>query len=814
MPKGDTTGTSVALPVSLLIMYQDARFAFRMLSRNRTFSLVAILSLALGIGAATSVFSVVDRILFRSLPYAHGDRILSVGISAPMLPYEFVFGAAYLDLRTHQQAFEAVTSWSGVTDCDLTDGEPVRLSCAAVESTFLSTVGINPLLGRSFTVEEDGPSSPRVALLTSGLWRARFGGNPDVVGRTISLNGQAARIVGILPPEFETPTLARADVLVPQRLDDATLQRAVTGRPLRVLARMRPGSDVQALRAAAELAFTSTLPNQPGARELRVRVRTLRDFQVGDGKTASWVLFGAVMSLLLLACANLANLLLARTVARQRELAVRVSLGAGRWRLARQSLTESLVLSAIGGIAGVALAWGLLKLFVSLAPEGIPRLSEASLDVRVLAFTLASSLLCGLVFGIGPALSSGLPTAPGVTQGRGWLRPALVVTQLALSLAFLTGAGLLTRTLWKLQQVPLGMETQQVLTASFSLAAARYPDAERQLAFSEALEERLRNSPGILAAAIADGHPPDVPLRSKPMWGLEIDGRPPDSPYHGTVVWRAVSPDYFRALGIPILRGRAFTEPDRDPNTEVAILSDSLARRLFPSVDAIGHRLGKATIVGIAANVRNSGGTAPDDPEYYVPRCHSAGAPVYQYPDELRRATAIVRTPMAPDAAARLLRETVADLDRALPVQVETLSQSTSRLSSRPRFNATLIGLFAAFGLALAAFGLYGVLGYLVAQRTREIGIRMALGATPEAVSRMVLGRAGRWLLCGLACGIALSAGVSRALHSLLYGVVSERDPSAWALSAAALLIAVLAAAWLPSRRAAGVDPMVALRHE
>ena len=801
-------------------MYQDALYALRVLARNRTFTFAAILSLALGIGATTSVFSVVDRILFRSLPYAYGDRLLSVGVAAPMLPYEFVFGAPYLDLRTHQQTFEAVTSWSGVNDCDLTDGEPVRLSCAAVESTFLSTVGIAPLLGRSFTADEDGPSRPKVALLSYGLWQSRFGGRPDVLDRTISLNGQPARVVGVLPPEFETPTLTRADLVIPQGLDDATLQRAVTGRPLRVLARMRPGTDVQAVRAAAEAALARSLPSLPGggARELRARVRTLRDFQAGDGKTVSWVLFGSVMAVLLLACANLANLLLARTFARQRELAVRVALGAGRLRLVRQSLTESLVLALLGGFAGTLLAWGFLKLFVNLAPEGIPRLAEATLDPRVLAFTFASSLVCGIVFGIGPALSSGLPSGAamkgGLTGARGWLRPALIVTQFALSLALLTGAGLLGRALWKLQHIPLGMETEQVLTASFSLAPLRYRDGAHQLAFSEALEEHLRNSPGMLSVALGDSHPPNVPLRSKPMWGLEIDGHPPDSPYQGTVVWRAVSPDYFRTLGIAILRGRAFTEQDRDPATEVAIVSQSLARRLFRGGDALGRRLGKATIVGLAADVRNSGGTSGDDPEYYLPRSRSADAPVYQYPDELRRVSAIVRTPLAPDVAARVLREAVAGLDAALPVQIETLSQSTSRLSARPRFNALLIGLFAAVGLALAAFGLYGVLGYLVAQRTREIGIRIALGATPAAVSRLVLGSAGRWLLCGLACGLALSAGVSRALHSLLYGGVSEHDPAAWTLAAAVLFLAALTAAWLPSRRASRVDPMVALRHE
>jgi len=782
---------------------QDARYAARVLARNRAFTGVAVLSLALGIGATTSVFSVVDRILFRSLPYAYGDRLISLGIAAPMLPYEFVFGAAYADLREHQQTFEAVTSWSGVSDCDLTEGEPVRLACAAVESTFLETVGIVPVLGRSFTAAEDGPARPKVVLLSYGLWKARFGGRPDVVERTISLDGQAARIVGVLPPDFETPTLARADLVVPQGLDRASLQRAVSGRPLRVLARMRAGTDVATIRGPAEAALGVLLARSapgPISREIRPRVRSLRDFEVGDGKTVSWVLLGSVLAVLLLASLNLSNLLLARAVVRQREWSVRVALGASRWRLLRQSVTEGTVLAAMGGMAGVLLAWGLLKLFVSIAPEGIPRLAQAAIDGRVLAFTVAQTFLSVLLF-------SG-PIAMGSRS-----RPALIATQFALSLALLTGAGLLGRALWKLEHAPLGMETERVITASFSLGQARYPDAPHLLAFSEQIEERLRKTPGIAVAAVSDSYPPNLPQRSKPMYALEIDGRRPETPAQGTVVWRAVTPEYFRALGIAMLRGRGFTEEDRAAGREVMIVSESLATRLFRSREAVGRFIGKAQVVGVAANVRNSGGTAPDDPEYYVPRSHAADAPIYTYPGELRRAAAIVRTPLAPEAAARAIRGVVASLDGALPVEIETLGQSTAQLAARPRFNAMLIGLFALIGLALAALGLYGVLGYLVAQRTREIGLRMALGATPAAVCAMVLASAGRWLAAGLVCGLALSAAVARALHGLLLGV-SERDAWAWIPAAAILLAAAMAAAWLPARRAAGVDPMVALRHE
>lgn len=798
---------------------QDVRYSARLLVRNRTFSAVAILSIALGIGATTSVFSVVDRILFRSLPYRDAERLVSIGLAAPMLPYDFLFGAAYLNLRTQQNVFAAVTSWSGVNDCDLTGGEPVRISCAAVESSFLSTLGTLPILGRDFTREDEGPNKPKAVLLSYTFWRSRFGGQPDVLGRTLPLDGRPARVIGVLPPEFETPTLAHADLLVPQGLDDATLQKAVTGRPLRAIARLAPGMTVAQVQAAGNVMVSRALQGGPGSlpREIRPRVKTLRALRAGDAKAVSWVLFGSVVALLLLACANVANLLLARTVARQRELAVRAALGAGRSRLVRQAITESLLLAFAGGIAGSALAYGLLKVLVRAAPDGIPQLAQAGLDARVFAFTILCSVVCGLVFGMGPALAGPgrevLSASRSVAGRRGRVRQALIVAQLSLSLALLTGAGLLARAFWKFQQVPLGVETQQILTASLSLSQHRYPTAARQLAFSEELEERLRGTGSFVTVAIGDSRPPNPPLRSKPLALQQIDGRPQESPAQGTVVWRAVTPAYFRALGIPIRRGRGFTEQDRGPGHDVMIVSQSLARRLFHGSDAVGHFIGATEIVGVAGDVRNSGGTARDDPEYYVPRSRAPDASIYAYPDELRRVVAIVRTPLATESASRAIRGIVAELDPSLPVQIETMAESTQRLSVRPRFNAMLLALFSVVGLALSAFGLYGVLGFLVAQRTREIGVRIALGATPRAISFMVLGSAARWLAVGMACGLVLSAGLSLALKSLLYGMPAY-DPASWILAAAVLFATALAAAWQPARRAVGVDPVEALRHE
>jgi len=807
------------LSVSLEHLLQDLRYAARSLASSRASSAVAIVSLALGVGATTSVFSAVDRILFRSLPYGHADRLVSIGVSFPSLPYDFMFGASYLDLRRHQTDFAAVTSWTGVNDCDLTDGEPIRLSCAAVESTFLSTLEINPELGRSFNAAEDRPDQPLSVLLSFGLWQSRFGGQTDVIGHLVSLDGQPARVVGVLPRDFETPTLVHADLVIPQGLDDATLARAPTGRPLRVIARLRPGMTLSQARAVGEAIVAQMLPQARGGlvREAKPRVRALRDLQVGDAKLVSWVLLGAVIAVLLLACANVANLLLAQSVMRQRELAIRVALGADRIRLARLAFSESLLLVSLGGAAGSLVACGLLKLFVNAAPEGIPRLSQAGIDMRVLAFTTLCSLSCALIFGTAPALARPAPEALSgsrtVAGRRGSASQLLIGAQLAFSLAVLTAAGLLVHALWRIQQRPLGMETQQVMTASMSLSRERYRDIGQQLAFSEKLEERLRNTVGLTTVAVSDSHPPEVSLRSKPLGALKIDGRPPESPGVGTVVWRAVTPAYFQALRIPIRRGRGFTEQDRNPGRDVMVVSQSLARLLFHNGDVVGHSVNGVEIVGVAGDVRNSGGTANDDSEYYVPRSHAADAVIYGYPDELRRLVAIVRTPLAPEAASPAIRSVVAALDGTLPVRIETMAESTGRLSVRPRFNAMLLALFAVIALVLSALGVYGLLGFLVAQRTREIGVRVALGATPMSIFYTVLRTAVRWLAAGVGCGLVLSIVMSRAIGSLLYGV-PKLDPAAWLLAVAVLVGGALAAAWRPCWRAVRVDPVEALRHQ
>jgi putative ABC transport system permease protein len=807
---------------NLDILAQDLRYAMRGFVRSPTFTVAAILAIALGTGAGTAVFSVVDRILFRSLPYPHDERLVSVGFVAPIIPQEFMLGTDYLEWRARQQPFKSFTSWTGISDCDLTGPNAVRLECAQVEANFLPTLGIQPLAGRNFTRDEDRPNAPPVALLSYGLWKSRFGGDRSVVGKTIPLDGRSATIVGILPPQFEMPTLEHADVLVPQALDEAAQQRPNTGRVLYSIARLKPGVTPAQAAAALEPLFQQSLQFVPGPfrKEVKLRVRPLRDRQIHDARTASWILLAAVMAVLLIACANVANLLLARAAARQRELAVRVALGASRVRLVRQALTESLLLAAAGGVAGCLLAAALLRIFVAIAPEGIPRLAQATVDLRVLLVTLAISLVCGIAFGLASAIPQ--HAHPRSETLAGWrtvgarqdlFRHTLVAAQICASLILATGASLLLRSLWNLQNQPLGMRTASVLTATVTLGQNSYSEPARQLAFFEELERRLHSIPGVTHLALSDSTPLSGTARSTIYSVIDVAGRPRAAEgTGGMVTWRAVTPGYFAALGVPILRGRGFREEDRDPAQNAIILSDALARRLFPGEDPLGKQIqpGRSgpwkTVVGVAGNVKNHALAEADDPEFYAIRKHT--------PEPFgRTATAILSGPIDPAALTRWLRTEVASLDPTVPVNIETLGQRVGKIAQRPRFNAWLLGLFAGMGMLLSAIGLYGVISFLVAQRTAEIGVRMALGATPGRIARLVLGHAARWTLAGAALGVAGSWFAARWLGAMLFHV-SARDPWILAAAVAALWVTAMLAAWAPSRRAARVDPIQALRQE
>jgi putative ABC transport system permease protein len=807
-------------------LWQDVRYGLRMLGKNPGFTLAAVLTLALGIGATSSVFSVVDRILFRSLPYPHGERLVTFGFVAPIEPTEFLLGTDYVEWRDKQSSFEAVTSMRpGVADCDLTEQNPIRLSCAAVEASFLPTFEIRPLVGRNFTAEEDRPKARPAALLSYGLWRSRFAGNPGIAGKTIQLNGQETEVVGVLPADFEMPNLAHVDILLPEALDLAQQVRPNTGAVLRSFARQKPGVNAGQATAGLQPLFEESLKFVPEQfrKEVSVRVRSLRDRQVGEAKLTSWVLLGSVFAVLLVACTNVASLLLARAANRRRELAVRSAMGASPARLLRQTLTESVLLGLFGGAAGCWLAYFLLQLFVAISPEGIPRLQQAGLDLRVVVFTAGLSILSGVVFGLAPAMQQPAPEILSSKEARGTtrslLRQSLVAAQIAVSLVLLTGAGLLLRSLWNLQNSPLGMEKDSVVTAEIALGAYRYPETTQQMAFFERLEARLQQLPGVTSLALSDTLPPSGAMRSAIFARIEKAGYPRMAEGTGGMVgWRAVTPGYFPALGISILRGRGFREADLSPAENPVILNEALARALFPNEDALGKQLRMGfsegmqqeapwrTVVGIAANVKNNGIAEQADPEYYVPWKNSPDI----YPGS---AHVILRTPLNAQAVAQWVRTETASIDPTLPVKIETMSQRVGKLTQRPRFQAVLLALFAAMGVLLAAIGIYGVVGYLVAQRTKEIGVRVALGATPSAILKLVMENVARWTIAGALLGVAGSWFGARLLESLLFEV-KARDP--WLLGGAFLLLIAVAmvAAWVPARRAMRVDPMVALRYE
>ena len=820
------------MPRSLEAFHQDVRYALRTLKRNLPFSLTAILTVALAIGAASAVFSAVDRVLFRPLPYPNETRLVSVGMMTPLDTNEFLFaGPMYFDLRRNPGPFEEVTAFqAGTIDADLTEGNPIRLGALRVEANFLHVFGMQPIAGRSFTQEEDRRNGPPAVMISYGLWRSRFAADPKAVGRTISLDGSPVQIVGVLAKNFLMPTLASADLLLPLALNEATER---SGRALRVFARLKPGISMPRAYETLRPWFRRTLETTPPEfrKEIYLRLRSIRDRQVGDARAASLALFGSVLAVLLIACANIAGLLLARAAARERELAVRIAVGASRWRLARQALTESLLLGAMGALPGCALAWVLLRVFAALAPTAIPRLKEATVDGRMLLFTVAAALASGLLFGAAPALrrtgSLLLAGSHCTPRARAGLRSALVTLEIAFSIVLLTGAGLLLRSLWNLEGAPLGMQTGNVVTARFMLGRLHYGRPEQQLAFFNELEQRLAAAPGVDRVAISDSIPPSGSTRARPLAAIQVEGQAPrPEGTGGMVAWRYVTPGYFAVLGIPIAQGRPFEEQDRAPSASVTVLSESLARRMFPRENPIGKRVligvpeGQyqptwTTVIGIARDVTNLGERRESWPEYYVLRKPSLDF-IFRNQGQAqglgwRSAVILAHTALNPALAANSLRDILRSLDPALPVQVETMHQRLWELDARPRAYAILLAAFAAIGVFLAVVGLFGVLSFLIAQRTREIGIRMALGATPARILGLTLASAARWTLAGVLLGVGASFGATRLLRTLLFQV-GPNDAAAIGAAIAALCAAALLASALPAHRASHLNPADTLR--
>jgi putative ABC transport system permease protein len=804
---------------------QDVHYAFRGFGRNPLFTISVLITLALGIGATTAVFSVVDRILFRPLPYPNPSRIVSVGFVHSLEQQEFVMGRFYVEWQKNQTPFSTIAAQSTmVHNCDLVENDPEQLGCISFQASFLPLFGISPVLGRNFLPEEDRPNGPPVVMISYGLWKGHYSGDPHILDRMINVDGNPVRVVGVLPKDFQFPTLEAADIVSPFALDPAVQQKVNGGfgYPERVFARLKPGVSVAQAYSQMRPLFDDDLKwFPPSAKsETHLSIRTLRDRETQDARPVAWVLFGFVLAVLLIACANVAGLMMARGVGRQRELAVRAAIGASRGRLIRQALTEALLLSFAGGLAGLGMAQALVMVFVRLAPTGIPFISSTHLDLRVAVFAALVSCLCGVAFGLAAALEkpglAALTSKASLSRRHAFLRRSLVTAQIAVSVILLSGAVLLLRSFTRIEEQNLGIDTGGVFTVKVALPWWRYNTNQKVMDYYLRLESSLRRLPGTRAVAMADSIPPGGSLGFR-YSDLHVQGKPPIPPgTGGTAVGRSVTPDYFRVLNIPIMRGRNFMEQERTGTEREVILSRLLAERLFPGEDSIGKRLlpgahissgAAAMVVGVADNVKNNGLTAQSDPEMYTLRRSVS--------DDWGgdRLIVVIDSVMPASTIGPWVRSEVASIDRTIPVVMEPLNQTIGRMADRPRFETTLLGVFALTGLVLAVVGLYGLIAFMTTQRTQEIGVRMALGATRADILRLIANDGLRILLVGLAVGLGTALAVSRTLKTLLFQI-SAYDPVTYIVVPLLLSLVALVAILIPARAGTRVEPAMTLRAE
>jgi putative ABC transport system permease protein len=799
---------------------QDIRYGIRVMLKSRGFTAAAVIALALGIGANTAIFSVVNAVLLRPLPYPDPERIVTVwqNLQASGGPErEYTSPADFNDWKEQGQTFEhmaAVVNWGPTMTGQ---AEPEQLRGAAISYDMFSVLGIEPALGRSFTREEDQPDGERVVILSNGLWRRRFGADPSLVGQTISLSGDSYTVVGIMPPGLKFPIINRAELWKPlsPALNKSCQRGCVV---LRVMARLRPGATLESARSEMSTIASRIEQENPATNKgVGVTLIPLHEYVVGDVQLAVYILFGAVGLVLLIACANVANLMLARAASRSKEIAIRTALGASRGRVIRQLLTESLLLAIIGGASGVLLAFWMVDILVAFSPEGTPRTDEIGIDGRVLAFSLATALLTGLISGLVPALQASNPNLNDALKegGKGTqsgshgrrARGILVVSEIALALMLLIGAGLLMKSFLRLQSVDPGFNPKNLLTAVISLPRASYPDRPRFVAFYAQLLDRIKTLPGVQSVGAIS----NLPLGGgRTDSDFSIQGRPQPEPGEHPVAWYdSVTVDYFRTMGMRLLEGREFTERDNQDGPKVVIISEALARRYFPGEQAVGKFLqfgekNVREIVGVMGDVKQFGLETDARPSMWF----SAG----QIPD--RGMYVVVRTSGDPAALASALRSEVWAIDNNLAVaEVAPMEKIVSESIAQPRFILLLVGFFAVVALVLAAVGIYGVMSYSVTQRSQEIGIRMALGAQASDVLKMVVWQGMALTAAGVAIGLAGAFAVTRLMGSLLYGV-SATDPMTFGMIALILAGVALGASFVPARRATKVDPMIALRHE
>ena len=818
---------------------QDTRYGARMLRKSPGLSSVAVLSLALGMGAISTIFSFVNGIMLRPLPYPHSERLVQLdetaykqGVASMSVSYP-----NFLDWRERNQSFEDTACYDtgGFAMAGGASGssEPEQIKGAFVNQGLFEILGVAPILGRTFTADEDQPDHDLVVILSYGLWQRRFGGDPHILGQTLTMNNRQRVVIGVMPKGFQFPEVA--DAWGPLALTPKIYTR--TDHGIQAIARLRPGVTLaQAQAEMTSIAAQIEAENPVTNEGLGVNVIDLRANLTGDYRKALLILLGVVAFVLLIACVNVANLLLARATARQKEIAIRAALGANRKRIFRQLLTESLLLGLIGGALGLVLAlWG-MDLLLSAIPIDIPFWMKFDLDWRVLGFTAACSLLTGLLFGTAPAFEASDPDLnetlkeggrSGSGSGRGRLRSLLVIAEIALSLVLLVGAGLMMRSFISLQNVNSGIKPEGVLTFNIGLPGGKYRKPETRIAFFQQLLDRVRALPAVQAAGSNSG----LPLGGS-NWGrsLTVEGFPvlPVGQAQ-TINHCVISPGYFAAMGIPILSGRDFDERDGKAqsspqigvrgesvptsSTGVTIIDERLAREYWPDENPIGKRIRFGppednepwhTIVGVVAEVRHEHLSASTRKSIYVPY---ADVPI-------TGSSVVIRTTGRPEKLISAVRAQVKDLDPDLPItRVMPMTEVVARSVWQQRLYTSLFGVFAAVALILAAVGIYGVMSYAVSQRTREIGLRMALGAERKDVLRLVVGHGALLAAIGVGAGLAAAIGLTRLMSSLLFGVTAT-DPLTFAAVSVLLTGVALGACFVPAMRAAKVDPMVALRYE
>jgi putative ABC transport system permease protein len=812
-------------------LLQDMRYGARVLAKHKGFTAVAVLTLALGIGANTAIFSVVNELLLRPLPFPEAERLVMLWEVSPRSGEQNVTSRAnFLGWRGQGTVFDGMAAFSD-RRLNLTGaGDPEEIPVQFASPELFRVLGVEPLFGRALTPDDARPGAPAVAVLGHGVWLRRFGGDPAVIGRPVMLNGAPHTVVGVLPAGFQWHVRQRSGTGKPAEiwtvLEMPTEEGPGTrGRFLSVVARLKPGVSLE--RAEAEMKTISARLEEDAPRYNKgwgAQVIPLREQFVGNVRPALLILLGAVGFVLLIACANVANLMLSRAAAREKEIAVRTALGGCRWRIVRQLLTESLLLALLGSAAGLLLAWWGIEALAAISPRELVSLQGVGINLTVLAWTLGVSLLTGIVFGLAPALEAtrlnlsdtlkeGGKGGGGQSARSGRLRNALVVAEVALALVLLVSAGLLVRSFARLRQVNTGFETENVLTMVVSLPSAKYKEDQQVVAFFREATERVRSLPGVRAAGVVNYLPLYGGLGARTVFTIE--GRPAPQPGRemelSTHV-RVADTGYFAAMGIPLLRGRHFTDYETAEARRVVLISEAMARRHFPGEDPLGKRVSvqmfeKPTpteIVGVVGDVRYDSLTDEAQPTVYFPH------PDLTYPFM----TLVVRTAGDPAEMTPAVRREVRAIDPEQPVaDVRTMNQVMADTVGRARFNTLLLALFAGLATLLAAVGIFGVMNYSVTLRTREIGLRMALGAQPARVLALVLRQGLLLTLAGVGLGLAGALALTRLMSSLLYGVEAT-DPVTFAAIALLLTLVSLLACYLPARRATRIDPLTALRHE